>query len=146
MSHQNRKTKVESRTQGSRPRTQKNPRTRTDFARTDPLEAKVTNVRGQGPRIQRASVSQKKKIFEYFPRNFKSSQKSKQKKRSLLIYREVSGVLQDQEKNGDNLGPFSTNQKIVLSSAEDRAFLRTCKLEAKDFKLCPLGLCLCRKT
>ena len=31
---------MESRTQGSRPRTQKNPRTRTAFPKTDPLEAK----------------------------------------------------------------------------------------------------------
>ena len=81
-----------------------------------------------------AQVFLNKKIFEYFPRNFKSSQKSKQKKRSLLIYREVSGVLQDQEKNGDDLGPFSTNQKIMLSSAEDRAFLRTCKLQGQGLQ------------
>ena len=33
---------VESRTQSSRPRTQKNPRPRTAFPRTDPLEAKNT--------------------------------------------------------------------------------------------------------
>ena len=45
---------VESRTQGSRPRpkTQKNPKPRTAFPRTDPLEAKDRNVRGQGPRTR----------------------------------------------------------------------------------------------
>ena len=62
---------VESRTQGSRPRprTQKNPkpRPRTAFPRTDPLEAKDRNARGQGqgPRTQAQAFS-KKKIFKIF--------------------------------------------------------------------------------
>ena len=45
-----------------RPRTQKNPRPRlrTDFPRTDPLEAKNRIARGQGPRTQRTSVVRKK--------------------------------------------------------------------------------------
>ena len=40
----------------------KNPRSRprTDFPRTDPLETKDRNARGQGPRTQCASVLQKK--------------------------------------------------------------------------------------
>ena len=68
---------VESRTQGSRPRprTQKNPRPRTAFPRTDTLEAKDTkkseakdslsedrHSRGQGPRTK-AQVLSKKKVF-----------------------------------------------------------------------------------
>ena len=56
---------VESRTQGSRPRprTQKNPRPRprTAFPRTDPLEAKDRNARGQEPRTQPQVFSKKKK-------------------------------------------------------------------------------------
>ena len=56
-------TDVESRTQGSRPRPKikkkKKPRPRTDFPRTDPLEAKDRNALGQVPRIQRASGLQK---------------------------------------------------------------------------------------
>ena len=58
---------VESRTQGSRPRprTQKNPRPRTDFPRTDTLEAKDRNARGQRPRTKDTSASalQTKKVF-----------------------------------------------------------------------------------
>ena len=51
---------LESKTQGSRPRTQKNPRPRTDFLWTDPLEFKDRNARRQGPRTQ-AQISSKKK-------------------------------------------------------------------------------------
>ena len=72
---------AESRTPGSRPRprTQRNPRprSRTDFPRTDLLEAKNRNARGQGPKTQRASVLQKKGLCA------KISQ----------IFREISGVL-----------------------------------------------------
>ena len=54
-------------TQGSRPRTQKNPRPRprTAFLSTDPLEAKDRNARGQGqvPRTQPQVFSKKKKFF-----------------------------------------------------------------------------------
>ena len=55
---------VESRTQGSRPtpRTQKNPRPRTAFPRTDTLKAKDRNAQGQGqgPRTQAQVLSRKK--------------------------------------------------------------------------------------
>ena len=60
-------TEVESRTQGSRPRTQKNPRPRlrTAFPRTEPLEAKDRNARGQdqGHRRKR-SPKKKRKVFK----------------------------------------------------------------------------------
>ena len=71
-------TEVESRTQGSkpRPRIQKNPRLRprTALPRTDPLEAKDRNARGQGqePRTQAQVFSLKKKSPNIF---FKRSQK-----------------------------------------------------------------------
>ena len=62
---------MESRTRGSRPRprTQKKPRTRpsTALPKTDPLEAKNKNTRGQGPRTQ-AQVFSKKKVFKFFIR------------------------------------------------------------------------------
>ena len=45
------------------PRTQKNSRPRTAFPRTDPLEAKDRNARGQGPRTQ-PQVFSKKKVFK----------------------------------------------------------------------------------
>ena len=62
---------VESRTQGSRPRprTQKNPRPRTAFPRTYPLEAKDRNARGQGPRTQPQMFSKKKDLQKSFSGN-----------------------------------------------------------------------------
>ena len=58
-------TQVESRTQGSRPRTQKNPRPRTDFLRTDTLKAKDRNAQDQGPRTQAFSKRKKKSAKIY---------------------------------------------------------------------------------
>ena len=99
---------VESRTQGSRPRTQKNPRPRqrprTAFPRTDTLEAKNRNARGQGqgPRTQAQVLSKKKK---------RSSQKffrqSPQKKIFQKIFQALHKTL--------------TIQKIVLSSSRGQA-------------------------
>ena len=43
----------------------RNPRPRTAPPRTDPIEAKDMNTRGQGPRTQ-ALVFSKKKIFKIF--------------------------------------------------------------------------------
>ena len=61
--------KVKSRTQGSRPRTQKNPRPRPRpaFPRTDPLKTKDRNAQsqGQGPKTQ-AQVFSKKKGLQIF--------------------------------------------------------------------------------
>ena len=67
---------MESRTQGLRPRTQKNPRPRTAFPRTDPLEAKDSlsedrPSRGQGQECSTtkdtaASVFQKKRSSKKF--------------------------------------------------------------------------------
>ena len=61
---------VESRTQGSRPtpiRTQKkNSRPRTALPRTDPLEAKDRNARGQGPRTQVQVFSKQKSIRDTY--------------------------------------------------------------------------------
>ena len=48
--------------------------------------------------------------------------------------REVSGMLQDEEKKGHDLCLFSTNQKIALSSAENRAFSRTCTLRGQGLQ------------
>ena len=56
---------VEDKGSRPRPRTQKNPRPRKAFSRTEPLEAKDRNARGQGqgPRTQVQAFS-KKKIFK----------------------------------------------------------------------------------
>ena len=67
------------------------------------------------------------------------------KKVFLNLPRGLWSVFQDEEKKGHDLGPFFTNQKIVLSSTANRAFSRTLVLkakakdfiiEAKDFKMC----------
>ena len=78
--------RVKSRTQESRPRprTQKNPRPRpkTAFPKTDPLEAKDRNARGQGqgPRT-RAQGFSKNNFF------FRRPQKKKRSKKFLLVIR-----------------------------------------------------------
>ena len=119
---------VESRTQGSRPRTQKN------------FEAKDKPSRGQGPRTQTQVFSKKKKDLQKFVsgdlkkkqglQNFFQAKKvfknflsgdlylRKPKKRSLQIFHEVSGVFQ-RNFNGS---------KIVLSSSRGQANFR--ELEA----------------
>ena len=62
---------VESRTQGSRPRprTQKNPRPRTAFPRTDTLEAKDRNARGQGQGHKRKCSPKKRSSQKFFRRS-----------------------------------------------------------------------------
>ena len=72
---------MESRTQGSRPgprpRTQKNPRPRTAFPRTDIFEAKDRNARCQGPRTQAQVFSKKKK--KGLHKNFSGDPKKEKK-------------------------------------------------------------------
>ena len=59
---------VESRTQGSRPRTKQNPRSRpiNDFPRTDPLETKDRNAQGHNAQV----FSKEKKVFAQKVANF----------------------------------------------------------------------------
>ena len=61
------------------------PRPRTALPRTDPLEAKDKNARGQGPRTQAQVFSKKKGLQKFF-----SGVLQKRKKRSLKNF---SGVL-----------------------------------------------------
>ena len=98
---------MESRTQGSRPspRTQKNPRPRprTAFPRTDTLEAKDRNARGQGqgPRTQAQVLSKKKRSSQKY---FQAISKKKKKDQALH--------------------KILTNQKIVLSSSRGQSNFR----------------------
>ena len=131
---------MESRTQGSRPRTQKN------------FDAKDRPFRGQGHRRKCSPKKKKKKVLKIF---FRRSQKKglqkffsgekglqaifsgdfylrKPKKRSLQIFHQVSGVFQRN---------FNCS-KIVLSSSRGQGNFRRleasrprtskCVLEAKD--------------
>ena len=139
---------MESRTQDSRPRprTQKNPRPRTAFPRTDTLEAKDRNARGQGPRTQAQVLSKKKvftKIFQAIPPP--PQKKGLHKNFSSDLHKALHKIL--------------TIQKIVLSSSRGQVNFRgleasrprpkdlTFEAKAKDFKMCfrgrPRGLHLC---
>ena len=103
---------MESRTQGSRPRTQKISRPR---PRTDPLKAKTKD---QGHR--RKCSSKKKGLQNFFRRKrsskifFRQSPLEETKKRSLQIFRKVSSVFQ-RNFNGS---------KIVLSSSRGQGNFR----------------------
>ena len=93
----------ESRTQGSRPWTQKNPRPRprTAFPRTDTLEAKDRNARGQG---HKRKCSPKKRFSQKF--FWRSPQKNVFQK----IFQALHKIL--------------TIQKLVLSSSRGQANFR----------------------
>ena len=111
---------MESRTQGSRsrPRTQKNPRPRprTAFPRTDTLEAKDRNARGQGqgPKTQAQVLSKNKTKNQAISKKKRSSQKlfkrSPQKNVFQTIFQALHNIL--------------TIQKILLSSSRGQANFR----------------------
>ena len=169
---------VESRTQGSRPRpgTQKNPRPRTHLPRTDPLEAKDRIVRGQSQGHSAEVFSKKKSLRSKFSQVFRKLQAiSKKQKKSLrpqirkfatnsCVKNFFSKVLWRAPKRNNiayDIGTFSTDQKIVLSSSREllgifedlqgsklrprtspsrpRPRTSNCVLEAKYFKVCPRG-------
>ena len=99
----------ESRTQGSRPRprTQKNPRPRTAFSRTDTLEAKDRNARGQGKdQGHECKCSPKKKK--------RSSQKFFKRSSQKNVFQKIFQALHK----------ILTIQKIVLSSSRGQANFR----------------------
>ena len=103
-SSQGKQTEVESRTQGSRPRTQKNSRLRTALPKTDPLEAKDRNSQGPGTKKTGASFLQtQKKVFKIF---FRRSPKKGLQKFIQAIY------------------TILTIQKIVLSSSRGQGNFR----------------------
>ena len=107
---------MESRTQCSRPRarsrTQKNPRPRADFPRTGPLEAKNKHTT--------CKFSKKKGLYKFTARSLARSP--------------------GRRKKGHDLGPFFTNQKIVLSWTKERAFSKNCRLRSQDQGLDLRGL------
>ena len=82
----------------------KNPRPRTAFPRTDTLEAKDRNARGQGPRTQAQVLSKKKR----------SSQKFFRRSPQQNVFQKIFQVLHK----------ILTIQKIVLSSSRGQANFR----------------------
>ena len=115
---------MESRTQGSRPRprTQKNPRPRTAFPRTDTLEAKDRNARGQGPRTQARVLSKKKKRSSQ--KFFRRSQKQKQKKKVFTKIFQAISAKKRFPKNFSSASQNFNNSKILLSSSRGLANFR----------------------
>ena len=132
---------VESRTQGSRPRprTQKNPRPRPrpSFPRTDTLEAKYRNARGQGPRTQAQVLSKKKEVFtkifqailkkkvftkifqatsttKRFPKNFSSAPQNFNNSRNSAVFEPRTGQFRG------------------IKASTPRPRTSKCVLEAKD--------------
>ena len=104
--------------------TKKNPRPRprTAFPRTDTLEAKDRNARGQGPRTQAQVLSKKKKkekgLHKIFLGDLQKKKRSSQKffKRSPQknVFQKIFQALHD----------VLTIQKIVLSSSRGQANFR----------------------
>ena len=115
-------------------------RSRTDFPWIEPLEAKDRNAQGQGPRTQRASFLKKKGLrtkIAHFPQNFRRFPQTNKyiKKEGFRAENRKFFVKFQTKKKYHDLGPFLTNQKIVLSSAKDRAFLRTWRLQGQRLDL-----------
>ena len=124
------KAEVESRTQGSRPRTQKK------------SEAKDRRSRGQGHKAQVLS-KKKKKVFTKI---FQAISKKKKKKRSSQKFFKRSPLKNVFQTIFQALHKILTFQKLVLSSSRGQANFRgleakdlTFEAKAKDFKLCPRG-------
>ena len=137
---------MESRTQGSRPR-----------SRTQKIRGQGQGLTFRGQTISRPitkdtkrKCSRKKrsssKKLANFPRNFRRSPKKRSSRKKSRILRSISG----EEKKGHAFSPFLTNQKIVLSSTEEKVFSGlvgfeaktkdlTFEEKAKDFKMCPRG-------
>ena len=140
--------------QGHKKNPRPRPRPRTAFPRTDALEAKDRNARGQGqgPRTQSASALQKKKVFTKI---FQAISKKKKKKK---VFTKIFQAISTKKRFPDNFSSAPQNFNIPKNSAvlEPRTgqFSRTWGLEAKakakdltfeakakakDFKLCPRG-------
>ena len=106
-----------------RPRKQKNSRLRAGFPRTDPLEAKDIMCKCSPKKSLRGKISQQ--IFREIQAFFEK------KKVFINYHRGLWRAPNTKEKNGHVLVPFSANQKPVLSSTEDSAFSRTCRLRGQ---------------
>ena len=147
---------MESRTQGSRPRprTQKNPRPRTAFPRTDTLEAKDRNARGQvlskkkkkGLHKNFSGDLQKKKVFTKL---FQAI--SKNKKVFTKIFQANSTKKRFPKNFSSAPQNFNNSKSSAVLQPRTGQFSRTWGLEAKakdltfeakakDFKMCPRGL------
>ena len=134
---------VESRTQGSRPRSQKNPRPRprTALPRTNTLEAKDRNVQdqGKGPRRQAQVLSEKKSLQENFSgvfqktgfKNFFSGDLQKLRS-SKTFFRRATKFL-----NSENCAVLVPRTAQFSRTWGFDAEAKDLTFKAKDFKMCP---------
>ena len=120
------------------------PRPRTAFPRTDTLEAKDRNARGQGPRTQ-AQVLSKKKVFTKI---FQAI--SNKKKVFTKIFQAISTKKRFLKNFSSAPQNFNNSKNTAVLEPRTGQFLRTWGLEAKakdltfeakakDFKMCPRG-------
>ena len=137
---------MESRTKARGQGHKKIPRPRTAFPRTDTLEAKDRNARGQGqgPRTQAQVLSKKKK---------RSSQKffrrsPNKKKVFTKIFQAISTKIRFPKNFSSAPQNFNNSKNTAVLEPRTGQFLRTWGLEAKDltfeakakdFKICPRG-------
>ena len=125
---------MESRTQASRQgqgrKKNPKPRTRTALPRTDPLEPKNRNARGQSQGHRRKCFQKKKNMFKkYFRRSPKEKFQAFSKKRSSKNF---SGDLQN----------LNNSKSSAVLEPRTGQYSRTGGFEgmAKDFKMCPRGI------
>ena len=116
----------ESRTQGSREGHKKNPKPtpRTALPRTDPLKAKDSNARGQGPRTQAHVLSKKRSSEKFFRRSPKKKifrKKFKAIFRKKRFPKKFSGARQT----------FNNSKNSAVLQPRTGPFSRTWGFEAK---------------
>ena len=116
---------MELRAQGSRPRTQKNIRGQRQPFREQTLSR---------ARTQAQVFSKKKKIMS-LKIFFRCSQKTKIKKSPKKTNFPTKNDLQN----------FKDSKYTAVLEPRTGLFSRTCSFEAKDFKMCPRGLHLCKR-
>ena len=95
----------------------KNPRPRTAFPKTDTLEAKDRNARGQGqgPRTQSASALQKKKRSSQ--KFFRRSPKKKKKKKKKKVFTKIFQAISTKKRFPKNFSSAPQNYNIPKNSA-----------------------------
>ena len=123
---------MESRTQGSRPRTQKKSKAKDDLSED-------RHSRGQGqecsrPRTQAQVLSKKKKGLH---KNFCDLQK---KKGLTKIFQAISTKKRFPKNFSSAPQNFNNSKNTAVLEPRTGQFSRTWGLEAKDFKICPWGL------
>ena len=139
------------------------PRPRTAFPRTNTLEAKDRNARGQGHKRKCSPKKKKKKVFtKIFQAIFKKKKKKKglhknfsgdlQKKKKKKVFTKIFQAISTEKRCLKNFSSapqnFNNSKNSAVLEPRTGQFSRTWGLEAKDltfeakakdFKICPRG-------